>query len=98
VEIAEQADIAIAGVGYPKSTNLYQGTRGASCIAFSQYPLVKKGGIVITPIPAEEGPGEGLGERRFYEIMKNAGDLDSLINDIRANDIRRVGSEHICWP
>lgn len=83
VEIKEQADIVIAGVGYPKSTNLYQGTRGASCIAFSQYPVVKKGGIIITPIPAEEGPGEGLGEQRFYELMKNADDLDSLINDIR---------------
>ncbi|MDA8227677.1 MAG: nickel-dependent lactate racemase [Desulfitobacterium hafniense] len=83
VEIEEQADIAIAGVGYPKSTNLYQGTRGASCIAFSQYPVVKKGGIVITPIPAEEGPGKGLGEQRFYEIMKKAESLDSLINNIR---------------
>ncbi|GAB6156151.1 nickel-dependent lactate racemase [Desulfosporosinus burensis] len=83
VEIEEQADIVIAGVGYPKSTNLYQGTRGASCIAFSQYPVVKKGGIIITPIPAEEGPGEGIGEQRFYELMKNAQDLDSLINDIR---------------
>ncbi|MBZ4654870.1 MAG: hypothetical protein JG781_2227 [Peptococcaceae bacterium] len=85
VEIEEQADIAIAGVGYPKSTNLYQGTRGASCIAFSQYPVVKKGGIVITPMPAEEGAGEGLGEQRFYELMKTAQDIDSLINDIRIN-------------
>jgi len=85
VEITEQADIAIAGVGYPKSTNLYQGTRGASCIAFSQYPAVRKGGIIITPLPAEEGAGEGLGEQRFYEIMKQAKDLDSLISDIRIN-------------
>jgi nickel-dependent lactate racemase len=85
VEIEEQADIAIAGVGYPKSTNLYQGTRGASCIAFSPYPVVKKGGLVITPVPAEEGPGEGLGEQRFYKIMKNARDLESLIKDIKIN-------------
>jgi len=83
VEIEEQADIAIAGVGYPKSTNLYQGTRGASCIAFSQYPAVRKGGIVITPVPTEEGPGEGLGEQRFYEIMKSSQDRDSLINEIK---------------
>lgn len=85
VEISEQADIAIAGVGFPKDTNLYQATRGASCIAFSQFPAVKKGGVVITPALTGEGAGEGLGERRFYDIMSNAENIDSIINNIRKN-------------
>jgi len=85
VEIAGQADIAIAGVGFPKDTNLYQATRGASCIAFSQFPSVKRGGLIITPAQTEEGAGEGLGEKRFYDLMSKASNIDELIDNIRAN-------------
>lgn len=79
VEIAQQAEIAVAGVGYPKSTNLYQGTRGASCIAFSPYPAVKKGGMVITPLPAEEGAGKGVGEERFRALLAEAESIPGFI-------------------
>ena len=83
VEIEEQADIAIAGIGFPKDTNLYQATRGASCIAFSKYPAVKKGGLIIIPAETEEGAGQGLGEERFYKIMKSAGNYEEVISDIQ---------------
>ena len=85
VEIEEQADIAIAGIGFPKDANLYQATRGASCIAFSNYPAVKKGGLIITPAETEEGAGRGLGEQRFYHIMQSAENIENIILDIQQN-------------
>lgn len=85
VEIDEQADIAIAGIGFPKDANLYQATRGASCIAFSKYPAVKKGGLIIIPAETEEGVGQGLGEQRFYNIMKSAKNYEEIISNIRLN-------------
>ncbi|MEW6624815.1 MAG: nickel-dependent lactate racemase [Bacillota bacterium] len=85
IEIEDQADIVIAGIGFPKDANLYQATRGASCIAFSKFPAVKKGGLVITPAETEEGAGHGLGEQRFYEIMKNAENPEDIISNIKRN-------------
>lgn len=84
VRIAEQADVVVAGVGYPKDTNLYQATRGASSIAFSPFPAVRQGGLVITPALTAEGAGKGVGEQRFYEIMKEAPDINQLVSTVRA--------------
>ncbi len=78
-EIDQQADIVIAGVAYPKSTNLYQGTRGASCSVFSPYPTVRRGGMVITPLPAEEGAGKGVGEERFRKLLSGAESIEDFI-------------------
>ncbi|WP_028308730.1 nickel-dependent lactate racemase [Desulfitibacter alkalitolerans] len=85
VEIEEQADIAIAGIGFPKDTNLYQATRGASCIAFSPYPAVKKGGLIIIPAETREGAGQGVGEQRFYQLMKKAEGPEEIIYHIKEN-------------
>lgn len=83
IQIEEQADILIAGVGFPKDMNLYQATRGASAAVFSPLPAVKKGGLIISPALTEEGAGEGIGEKRFYEIMKQANNIDDLVKEIR---------------
>jgi len=83
VEAPEPADIVIAGVGWPKSTNLYQASRGASNILFVPKPIVKDGGIIITPAPCEEGVGLGVGERRFYEAFSSAKTLDDVIHEAR---------------
>lgn len=83
VEVPEPADIVIAGVKWPKSTNLYQASRGASNTLFVPKPIVKEGGVVITPAPCEEGVGLGIGERRFYETFSSAETLDDVIQEGR---------------
>jgi nickel-dependent lactate racemase len=64
-----QADIAIAGVGYPKDQNAYQASRAASYLQFAPEPVVRRGGAIIVPAACPEGPGEGVGERRFFAAM-----------------------------
>ncbi|MEW8959702.1 MAG: nickel-dependent lactate racemase, partial [Moorella sp. (in: firmicutes)] len=57
VEIDDQADIVIAGVGYPKNRDLYQATRAANTSVFGPRPVVKKGGVIIIPASCEDGFG-----------------------------------------
>lgn len=85
VELKSQADIVIAGVGYPKSSNLYQGTRGASCAALSPFPAVRKGGMVITPLPAEEGAGRGVGEERFRNLFSKIESAEHFVESCLKN-------------
>lgn len=83
VPIPRQFDAAIAGVGHPKDVNLYQASRAVSYLHFAPVPVVKEGGVYILPAPAPEGAGEGLGERRFLDTMKGAGDMASLLAELR---------------
>lgn len=83
VRITEQADIAITGVGYPKDVNIYQATRGASYIAFSPYPSVRKGGLIIVPARTEEGAGRGTGEERFFQLMASVTSPKKLIEKVK---------------
>jgi len=87
VQVPEPADIVIAGVGYPKSANLYQASRGASNLLSVAKPIVKDGGVVITPAPCEEGVGLGMGERRFYEAFSSAKSLDDVIYDAKTRGL-----------
>lgn len=79
VKVPEPADIVIAGVAWPKSANLYQASRGASNLLFVPKPIVKDGGVVITPAPCEEGVGLGMGEKAFYDAFSSAKTLDDVI-------------------
>jgi nickel-dependent lactate racemase len=88
VGIPAQVDIAIAGVGYPKDSNLYQASRAASYLQFAPTPVVRDGGVIIIPAECPEGPGEGGGERRFAAAMQVSGGPAEVIRRARADGIR----------
>ncbi len=77
VPIPRQYDVAVAGVGYPKDENLYQASRAASYLFFAPTRVVKEGGVLIVPAPTREGAGDGVGEQRYLEKMRNASDMPS---------------------
>jgi nickel-dependent lactate racemase len=83
VPVPQQYDVVIAGVGYPKDANLYQTSRAPSYLFFAPTPVVRENGLFIVPARCQEGVGEGVGERRFYEKMKNAADMPSLLAEMR---------------
>ncbi|MGD9041857.1 MAG: nickel-dependent lactate racemase, partial [Desulfobacteraceae bacterium] len=83
VSIPHQYDVAVAGVGFPKDANIYQASRAASYLYFAPTSVVKDGGVLIVPAPTPEGAGEGVGEQRFFEEMRGAADVSSLIEELR---------------
>jgi nickel-dependent lactate racemase len=83
VDIPHQYDVAIGGVGYPKDANLYQASRAASYLFFAPTPVVKAGGFLIIPARCEEGAGEGVGEQRFLAAMRDAPDVQFILDDAR---------------
>ncbi len=85
VPIDRQYDVAIGGVGFPKDANLYQASRAASYLFFAPTPVVKTGGYIIIPARCEEGAGEGVGEQRFLAAMRDATDIQYILDDARKN-------------
>jgi len=85
VPISQQYDIAIGGVGFPKDTNLYQASRAPSYLFFAPVPVVRKGGFFIIPARCEEGAGAGVGEQRFLAAMRDAPDIQHILDDARKN-------------
>ncbi len=85
VPIPHPFDIAIGGVGYPKDTNLYQASRAPSYLFFAPTPVVRPGGFFIIPARCEEGAGAGVGEQRFFTAMRDAPDIQSILDDARRN-------------
>jgi len=83
VAISQQYDVAIGGVGFPKDANLYQASRAASYLFFAPTPVVKPGGFLIIPARCEEGAGDGVGEQRFLNAMRDAPDIQSILDDAR---------------
>lgn len=83
VRVRRVYDVAIAGVGYPKDTNLYQASRAASYLIFGPKPVVRPGGFVIVPAELDEGPGRGPGEQRFFRTMRDAPDVRAIIEEAR---------------
>lgn len=83
VPIPHRVDVAIGGVGYPKDANLYQASRAASYLFFAPTPVVKPGGFLIVPARCDEGAGEGVGEQRFFEAMRDAPDVQAILCDAR---------------
>ena len=83
VPIPHQYDAAVGGVGFPKDANLYQTSRAASYLHFAPTPVVKPGGFYILPARCEEGAGEGVGEQRFLEKLRDATDVTSLLEELR---------------
>lgn len=85
VPIPQQYDIAIGGVGYPKDSNLYQASRAPSYLFFAPTPVVRPGGFFIIPARCEEGAGSGVGEQRFLRAMRDAPDVQFILDDARRN-------------
>jgi nickel-dependent lactate racemase len=85
VEIPRQYDVAIGGVGFPKDANLYQASRAASYLFFAPTPVVRPGGFLIVPARCEEGAGDGVGEQRFFAAMRDAPDIQFILDDARRN-------------
>lgn len=83
VPIPQQYDVAVAGVGFPKDVNIYQACRAASYLFFAPTPVIRKGGVIIVPATTPEGAGHGVGEQRFYETMRRAKDMSSLLSELR---------------
>jgi len=83
VPIPHQYDVAVGGIGFPKDANLYQASRAASYLHFAPTPVVKPGGFYILPARCEEGAGEGVGEQRFLEALRDATDMTSLLEELR---------------
>jgi nickel-dependent lactate racemase len=79
IGIPQQYDVVVGGVGHPKDVNLYQASRVPTYLFFAPRPVVREGGTIIMPAPCPEGVGEGLGERRFHEIMKASGDPAEIL-------------------
>ncbi len=81
--IAQQYDIAVAGVGYPKDANLYQASRAATYLQFAPVPVVRPGGVIIIPARCQEGAGEGVGEQRCHEALCQAQSVRALLDEMQ---------------
>ncbi|MBN1954435.1 MAG: nickel-dependent lactate racemase [Anaerolineae bacterium] len=85
VPIPHPYDVAIGGVGFPKDANIYQASRAPSYLHFAPTPVVKPGGWYIIPARCEEGAGDGVGEQRFLAAMRDAPDVQFILDDARQN-------------
>jgi len=85
VPINRQYDIVIGGVGFPKDVNIYQASRAPSYLYFAPTPVVRPGGFFIIPARCEEGAGMGVGEQRFLAAMRDAPDVQFILDDARKN-------------
>ncbi len=85
VPIPHQYDIAIGGVGYPKDSNLYQASRAPSYLFLAPTSVLRPGGFFIIPARCEEGAGGGVGEQRFLAAMRDAPNVQFILDDARRN-------------
>lgn len=85
VPVPTQYDIAVGGVGFPKDCNLYQASRAPTYLFFAPTPVVRPGGFLVIPARCEEGAGAGLGEQRFLAAMRDAPDVQWILDDARRN-------------
>jgi len=85
IPVSRRYDIAIGGAGFPKDSNLYQASRVPSYLFFAPTPVVRPGGYFIIPARCEEGAGSGIGEQRFFAALRDAPDIQSVLEDARCN-------------
>ena len=83
VPISHQYDVAIGGVGFPKDSNLYQASRAPTYLYFAPTPVIRPGGFFIIPARCEEGAGLGIGEQRFLTAMRDAPNIETILEDGR---------------
>ncbi|MBI4732215.1 MAG: nickel-dependent lactate racemase [Chloroflexi bacterium] len=85
VAVPHQYDIAIGGVGFPKDVNLYQASRAPSYLFFAPTPVVRPDGFYIVPARCQEGAGNGVGEQRFLKAMRDAPNIQFILDEARRN-------------
>jgi nickel-dependent lactate racemase len=85
VSIPHQYDVAIGGAGFPKDANLYQASRVPTYLFFAPTPVVRPGGYFIIPAPCQEGAGDGVGEQRFLAALRDAPDVQTVLDNARRN-------------
>jgi nickel-dependent lactate racemase len=83
--IPHQYDLAIGGVGFPKDSNLYQASRAPTYLHFAPTPVVREGGCYIIPAHCEEGAGSGVGEQRFLHAMRQAPNVQNILDEARSH-------------
>jgi len=83
VPVDEGHDAVVAGVGAPKDANLYQASRAATYVILGDRNPLRAGGRVVVPAALPEGPGEGRGERRFYDHLRTAESAQALYEELR---------------
>ncbi|WP_336327038.1 lactate racemase domain-containing protein [Halovenus sp. HT40] len=84
VEISEEYDAVVAGIGAPKDANLYQASRAATYVVLGANNPLRDGGRVVLPARLPEGAGEGRGEQRFYDKLSAAESATALYDDLRS--------------
>lgn len=93
VAVPQQYDVVVAGIGGPKDVNLYQASRASTYVGLASTPVVREGGVIITPARCWEGAGQGAAEQRFFETLSEANDLRALLNDLRERGAE-AGEQH----
>jgi len=106
VEVRDDYDAVVAGVGAPKDANLYQTTRAATYVALGDRNPLAANGRIVVPASLPEGAGEGTGERRFYDWLSSASSAATLYEEMcqgyeggaqRAFVVARVLRDHDVW-
>jgi nickel-dependent lactate racemase len=85
VQVPHAYDLAVLGVGAPKDANLYQASRAITYLQLVARPAVRPGGIVILPASCPEGAGQGIGEQRFLAALRDAPDVETMLEHMRAH-------------
>lgn len=67
-----RADVVVAGVPAAKAANLYQASRAVTYLHFAPVPVAQEGGVYVLPAAIPEGVGQGTGERRSAEALREA--------------------------
>ena len=83
VDVKQQCDIAICGIGYPKDINLYQASRAMNYVLNVDRPVLRKGGVLIIAAELKDGLGDSAAERRFYDELKKMKSAQDFISRIR---------------
>lgn len=92
IEVKEEADIVICGIGRPKDANLYQASRAINYVLNVDKPVVRKGGVVIVTAELRDGVGDSLAENRFYQELKNMSSPADFVSHVKMNGC--IAGEH----
>ena len=67
-----------------RTSNLYQASRAPTYLHFAPTPVVRpEGACYIIPARCEEGAGSGAGEQRFLRAMREAPNVQFILDDAR---------------
>ncbi|MGB9598975.1 MAG: lactate racemase domain-containing protein [Myxococcota bacterium] len=69
IEFCKRFDAAFVVINKSKGINLYQASRGATYLALSESPVIKRGAPIILCAGLEEGFGGGASEEEFFRIL-----------------------------